>query len=59
MENRRRAAGEKVRRHDPVRKISRESTAVPAPDANAELQASIQVLHNLQDLFASVYYICL
>ncbi|XWS55341.1 hypothetical protein CRYUN_Cryun10bG0166600 [Craigia yunnanensis] len=39
---RRRAAGEKVCGHDPVRKISRESTAVPAPDANAELQASIQ-----------------
>ncbi|WRX14326.1 Protein kinase domain - like 10 [Theobroma cacao] len=39
---RRRPAGGKVHEHDPVRKVSRESTAVPAPDANAELQASIQ-----------------
>ncbi|XWS40414.1 hypothetical protein CRYUN_Cryun18bG0139100 [Craigia yunnanensis] len=39
---RRRAAGGKVHGHDPIRKVSRESTAVPVPDANAELQASIQ-----------------
>ncbi|XP_022725567.1 probable serine/threonine-protein kinase At1g09600 isoform X2 [Durio zibethinus] len=39
---RRRAAVGKVRGHDPVRKVSKESTAVPAPDFNAELQASIQ-----------------
>ncbi|XWS62393.1 hypothetical protein CRYUN_Cryun06bG0006900 [Craigia yunnanensis] len=39
---RRRAAGGKVRGLDPGRKVSRESTAIPAPDFNAELQASIQ-----------------
>ncbi|XVE94211.1 hypothetical protein REPUB_Repub01dG0262400 [Reevesia pubescens] len=36
------AAGGKERGNGPVRKVSRESTAVPAPDLNAELQASIQ-----------------
>ncbi|XVE48530.1 hypothetical protein DITRI_Ditri01bG0009000 [Diplodiscus trichospermus] len=39
---RRKAAGGKVRGHDPVRKVTRESRAVPAPDLNAELQASIE-----------------
>lgn len=39
---RRRAAGSKGRGHESTRKVSRESKAVPAPDANAELQVSIQ-----------------
>ncbi|GKV24471.1 hypothetical protein SLEP1_g34083 [Rubroshorea leprosula] len=39
---RRKAAAGKGRGHESVRNASRESTAVPAPDANAELQASIQ-----------------
>ncbi|GMI70652.1 hypothetical protein like AT1G09600 [Hibiscus trionum] len=37
---RQRAAGGKV--HDHIRRVSRESVAVPAPDFNAELQASVQ-----------------
>lgn len=41
-ESRRQRAGGKVHAVDPVRKFSRESIAVPAPDFNAELQASIQ-----------------
>ncbi|KAK8522398.1 hypothetical protein V6N13_115367 [Hibiscus sabdariffa] len=39
---RQRAAGGKVHAHNPVRRVSRESIAVPAPDLNAELQTSIQ-----------------
>ncbi|XP_039058192.1 probable serine/threonine-protein kinase At1g09600 [Hibiscus syriacus] len=39
---RQRAAGGKVHAHDTVRRVSRESIAVPAPDFNAELQTSIQ-----------------
>ncbi|XP_039006401.1 probable serine/threonine-protein kinase At1g09600 [Hibiscus syriacus] len=39
---RQRAAAGKVRAHDPGRRHSRESIAVPAPDLNAESQASIQ-----------------
>ncbi|KAF7836721.1 putative serine/threonine-protein kinase [Senna tora] len=36
------AAGSKGQRHEPERKGSRESRAVPAPDANAELVLSMQ-----------------
>lgn len=39
---RRRAVGGKGRGHESTRRSSKESKAVPAPDANAELQASIQ-----------------
>ncbi|KAK3183535.1 hypothetical protein Dsin_030821 [Dipteronia sinensis] len=39
---RQQAAGGKGHGHDSIRKSSRESKAVPAPDANAELPASIQ-----------------
>ncbi|KAE8724793.1 putative serine/threonine-protein kinase [Hibiscus syriacus] len=39
---RQRASGGKVHARDPVRRVSRESIAVPAPDINAELQTSIQ-----------------
>ncbi|KAK9286452.1 hypothetical protein L1049_014849 [Liquidambar formosana] len=42
---RRRAAAGKARGHESSRKGSRESKAVPAPDANAELQVSIQKRH--------------
>jgi len=37
------AAGSKGQRHDPERRGVRESRAVPAPDANAELVVSMQV----------------
>ncbi|KAK1567683.1 hypothetical protein Q3G72_015184 [Acer saccharum] len=39
---RQKAAGGKGRGHDSIRKASRESKAVPAPDANAELPESMQ-----------------
>lgn len=37
------AAGSKGHRHDAERRGTRESRAVPAPDANAELISSMQV----------------
>ena len=37
------AAGSKGQRHDIERRGARESRAIPAPDANAELVLSIQV----------------
>nr|QYW07106.1 cyclin-dependent kinase like 7 [Dimocarpus longan] len=43
---RQKAAGGKGRGHDLIRKNSKESKAVPAPDANAELPASIQERQN-------------
>lgn len=43
FQNRRRAAN-KEHGQESVRKNSKESRAVPAPDANAESQASIEVL---------------
>ena len=36
------AAGTKAQRHDPERRV-RESRAIPAPEANAELVLSMQV----------------
>ncbi|KAL6999515.1 [pyruvate dehydrogenase (acetyl-transferring)] kinase [Sarracenia purpurea var. burkii] len=36
------AAGNKGHRYDPERRVARESRAVPAPDANAELPLSMQ-----------------
>jgi hypothetical protein len=42
--NRQGAAGGKHHKHDPERR-SRESRAVPAPDANAELVSSLQVIY--------------
>ncbi|XP_027354446.1 probable serine/threonine-protein kinase At1g54610 isoform X3 [Abrus precatorius] len=42
---RRWAAGSKGQRHDPERRGARESRAVPAPDANAELPMSMQKRH--------------
>ncbi|PIN03780.1 Cdc2-related protein kinase [Handroanthus impetiginosus] len=39
------AAGSKVQRYDPEKRGSRESRAVPAPDANAELISSMQKRH--------------
>lgn len=39
------AAGGKGQRLVPERRTARESRAVPAPDANAELALSMQVLH--------------
>ncbi|XVF68288.1 hypothetical protein PTKIN_Ptkin10aG0193000 [Pterospermum kingtungense] len=42
-----RGSGGKVCGHDPLRKVSRVSTTIPAPEANAESQASIQVHYNL------------
>lgn len=44
LATRRKAAGGKGRGHESTRQSSEESKAVPAPDANAELQASIQVV---------------
>lgn len=38
------AAGNKGHRYDPERRGMRESRAVPAPDANAELVVSMQVI---------------
>lgn len=46
--NRKGAAGGKGHAHGTIRKVSNESKAVPAPDANAELPASIQVTHQCQ-----------
>jgi hypothetical protein len=43
LATRRRAVGGKGRGHESTRRSSKESKAVPAPDANAVLQASIQV----------------
>ena len=42
-------AGNKGHRYDPERRGVRESRAVPAPDANAELASSMQVsfCHNV------------
>lgn len=38
------AAGSRANRGDPERRGTRESRAIPAPDANAELVVSMQVL---------------
>lgn len=43
LTTRRREASGKGRGHEVVREGPKESKAVPAPDFNAELQASIQV----------------
>lgn len=43
-ETRRRAPISVAREHEAAQKCPRESKAIPAPDANAELQASIQVI---------------
>ena len=43
LATRRRAAGGKGHGYESTRRGSKESKAMPAPDANAELQASIQV----------------
>lgn len=44
-EYRRRVASNKGNAEESVNKVSKESKAVPAPDANAELRSSIEVLH--------------
>lgn len=38
------AEGCEAQRHDPERRGARESRAIPAPDANAELVLSMQVV---------------
>lgn len=43
LATRRRAAGGKGHGYESTRRGSKESKAMPAPDANAELQASMQV----------------
>lgn len=48
-------AGGKQHKHDPERR-TRESRAVPAPDANAELVSSLQVILLLLETFLSTLF---